>query len=241
MSKLIDTHFHLDYYKNHSELYEEINLLQQYTLCMTTSPGVFASCKKMYPETKYLKFALGFHPQANQLSAQDFIDFKRLFISANYIGEVGLDFSTKYINSKMKQLNYFEQIVHLCADYNKLLSVHLRQSEDEAIAIIKKYYPKKCIIHWFTGTPAQLRELIDVGCYFSINANMVKSERLIQKTLLVPRERFLIESDGPFIKIDKLTFTPKMLIDNYRLIANAINSAKLYDEVCVNFRTLLNL
>lgn len=239
MSKLIDTHFHLDYYKDHKMLYEQINLLQQYTLCMTASPGVYVSCKKLYPETKYLKFALGFHPQAEELSMQDFTNFKKLFHTANYIGEVGLDFSSKYRHYKTKQLDYFEQIVHHCADSNKLFSAHLKQSEYEAIAIIKKKRPKKCIIHWFTGAPAQLEELINLGCYFSINANMVKSEQLVQKVFLIPRKKLLIESDGPFIRINKLRYHPKMLQDNYRLIANALNYPKLRDEVYINFKTLL--
>ena len=52
MIKLIDTHFHLDYYRNHAQLYKTINNLEQYTLCMTNSPGVFVSCKKIYRETK---------------------------------------------------------------------------------------------------------------------------------------------------------------------------------------------
>lgn len=59
---LIDTHFHLDYYKEHQKIYDGINERKQYTLCMTNSPGVYISCKRIYPETKYLKFALGFHP-----------------------------------------------------------------------------------------------------------------------------------------------------------------------------------
>ena len=56
---LIDTHFHLDYYKEHQKIYDGINERKQYTLCMTNSPGVYISCKRIYPETKYLKFALG--------------------------------------------------------------------------------------------------------------------------------------------------------------------------------------
>jgi TatD DNase family protein len=62
MSRLIDTHFHLDHYRNHAMLFNKINELKHYTLCMTNNPGVFLSCKSMYPETKYIKFALGAHP-----------------------------------------------------------------------------------------------------------------------------------------------------------------------------------
>ena len=156
IGKLIDTHFHLDYYRNHKELYDTINILEQYTLCMTNTPGVFVSCKNLYNETKYVKFALGFHPQEKALSAKDFSDFMILVNQTNYIGEIGMDFSSEnYIDKKM-QLNYFEQIVDVCASKDKLVSVHLRKSEDEAIDIIKRYHPKKCIIHWFTGTAAHL-------------------------------------------------------------------------------------
>ena len=69
---LIDTHFHLDYYKNHEYWYDQINKLQQYTLCVTNSPEVFYSCRKLYPETKYVKFALGYNPQ--QSSKVDFFE-----------------------------------------------------------------------------------------------------------------------------------------------------------------------
>lgn len=55
--QLIDTHFHLDYYRNHKYWYDQINKLQQYTLCVTNSPEVYRSCRELYPETKYIKFA----------------------------------------------------------------------------------------------------------------------------------------------------------------------------------------
>lgn len=61
---LIDTHFHLDFYRDHKYWYDYINQNRQYTLCVTNSPGVYHSCKRLYPETKYLKFALGFNPKS---------------------------------------------------------------------------------------------------------------------------------------------------------------------------------
>lgn len=64
---------------------------------MTNSPGVYMSCKRMYPETKYLKFALGFHPQETSLNDTDFYSFIQLINETNYVGEVGLDFSKKVI------------------------------------------------------------------------------------------------------------------------------------------------
>ena len=47
MVKLVDTHFHLDYYRNHRQLYKIINELEQYTLCMTSSPGYIYVLQKI--------------------------------------------------------------------------------------------------------------------------------------------------------------------------------------------------
>ena len=198
--KIIDTHFHLDHYKNHKEIYQTINNLKQYTLCMTNSPGIFVSCKKIYKETKYVKFALGFHPQEMNLSKRDFSDFLVLAENVTYIGEVGLDFSSnKYISHEV-QLNYFEEIVKLCSEQNKLMSIHLRKSEDDAINIIKKYKPQQCIIHWFNGSQNQLDDLVKLGCYFSINTNMVKSKKFKSQMTHIPITKFLLKVMAPTLK-----------------------------------------
>jgi len=38
---LIDTHFHLDFYRDHKYWYDYINQNRQYTLCVTNTPGVY--------------------------------------------------------------------------------------------------------------------------------------------------------------------------------------------------------
>ena len=228
---LIDTHFHLDYYKEHQKIYDGINERKQYTLCMTNSPGVYISCKRIYPETKYLKFALGFHPQDVSLKDADFYDFMQLVNTTNYVGEVGLDFSRQSYISRNKQSMYFEQIVRVCAEKDKLMSVHLRRAEEEAISILKKYCPRRCIIHWFNGNGEQLQQLVDIGCYFSLNSNMVTNEKNKEKLYLIPKTRVLIESDGPFTKIDGKI---------YELVARYYNEPDIIKMVYANFRDILS-
>ena len=47
MMNLIDTHFHLDHYKNYLEMARNITELKQYTICVTNSPGVFLDSAKI--------------------------------------------------------------------------------------------------------------------------------------------------------------------------------------------------
>ena len=242
MSKwLIDSHFHLDYYKNHAELYRLINSLEQYTLCMTNSPGVYLSCRRIYKETTYLKFALGFHPQNAELSKRDFGDFLKLYPQAKYIGEVGLDFGSGRCLNRELQLYCFEEIVKKCALDNKLLSVHLRHSENEAIQILETYKPCKCIIHWFTGSPSHLQKLIDIGCYFSLNCNMCSNQRKLSMLTHIPSDKILIESDGPFTKVDGRKFSPEMLEQVYKRIAMELSDKELIFHVYMNFKKILTV
>ena len=238
MENLIDTHFHLDHYRNYSEIAKRISEFRQYTICVTNSPGVFLSCKNMIPETKYLKFAIGFHPLENGLGSNDLRDFFLLLDKTNYVGEIGLDFTKSAQMGRVTQIKIFDKIVAKCASANKLMTVHLRRAETEAIEIIKKYTPRKCIIHWFTGTEEQMNELLELGCYFSVNSNMALS-RNNSKYLRIPTDRILVESDGPYTKVSGKKYSPDLLQQSYQLISRLYGKLDLINTVYSNFRTIL--
>lgn len=236
MEGLIDTHFHLDMYKNHAEIFEYLNEKHIYTLAMTNSPGVYLACKQLYNKGKYVKFAMGFHPLNQELKKSDLVEFMDLLPITNYIGEIGMDFSGNGGLPKDIQIICFDKIVKQCTYMNKLMSVHIRKAEDVAIDIIKKYEPSKCIIHWFTGNTDQLERLIQCGCYFSINGNMVKSTDLINR---IPRNKILVESDGPYSKVKGKRYRPDLLVLEYEIIARTLNEPELISIVYNNFRNLL--
>ena len=238
MANLIDTHFHLDHYRNYLEIATRISDLRQYTVCVTNSPGVFLSCKNMIPETKYLKFAIGFHPLETGLTSNDLQDFFYLLDKTNYVGEIGLDFTGSAHMERNIQIQVFDRIVAKCASANKLMTVHIRKAEEQAIEIIRKHAPRKCIIHWFTGTEQQMNELLELGCYFSVNSNMAVSKNN-SKYLGISEDRILIESDGPYTKVSGKKFVPDLLQQSYQLIMNYYGFPDLVDTVYSNFRTIL--
>lgn len=238
MKNLIDTHFHLDMYKNYNELYKYIDEQKQYTLCMTNSPGIFLSCKRIFKNSKYIKFALGFHPLNMGLKKKDFADFLHLLPETNYVGEIGLDFTKKNRISNSQQVNYFKKIVEICSKENKLMSVHVRGAEEEALEIIDTYHPKRCILHWYTGNIEYQKKFINLGCYFSINANMIKNIELINS---IPRDKLLIESDGPYSKVNGKKFKPQLLREEYAYLANALDEPEIVKLVYNNFKTILTI
>lgn len=240
MSRLIDTHFHLDHYKNHEMIFKEINKLEQYTLCVTNSPGVFLSCKNIYSETKYVKFALGMHP-CEVKSRKIIKDFEYCMEKTDYIGEIGLDFSYRYIDNKDTQIYIFNRIIDLATKHNQLVSIHSKKSEDVLIDILNKYKHPKCIIHWFNGNSDQLEELIKLGCYFSVNSNMFNSNKDYSHLNNIPLDRILIESDGPYINMNGKKYTPMMLQQIYNIVENKLKVSNLDNVIHENFKRLLLL
>lgn len=239
MLGLIDTHFHLDYYRNHAHIFKEINRLQQYTICVTNSPGIYCSCKNIYSNSRYVKFALGFHPNMRELGKRDFEEFAYLFSESNYIGEVGLDFSNQIQLNKDIQKQNFGKIIEMCAYYKKLVSIHLRKDDGYGIKILEQYRPEKSIIHWFSGNCEELERLICLGCYFSINENMICNSSKSKWLLKIPKERILIESDGPFTKVNGKKYVPQLLYEEYENIARFLDEPDLISIVYDNFFRIL--
>ena len=91
MEYLYDTHFHLDLQKNRVAAIREIEEHQIYTIAVTNLPDLY---RKESGEiaSKYIRFALGFHPElVHQYKSQIPLMWD-LLPDARYIGEVGLDF-----------------------------------------------------------------------------------------------------------------------------------------------------
>lgn len=118
------------------------------------------------------------------------------------------------------------------------MSVHIRGAEKEALRIIDKWRPRRCVLHWFTGSLQEQQEFISLGCYFSINANMLSNIEIIYG---IQKDKILVESDGPYSKGDGIKFEPKYLLREYELIARALEEPDLVKVVYSNFKTLLTL
>ena len=73
-----------------------------------------------------------------------------------------------------------------------MVSVHSAGCTSETIRIISENPHPGTILHWFLGTPEEIREAADLGCYFSVN-----SATPDQTLRLIPRERVLPETDFP--------------------------------------------
>lgn len=218
-----DSHVHLDLYKDIDNIIEQINEFKSYTIAVTNLPILYKKALNNIQITKYIRVALGLHPELIHKFPEQISVFFENVKEARYIGEVGLDFSRDYLPYKELQKEFFKRCVNEC-NYlgGKILSIHSRNATKEVIDIIGPNFNGKIILHWFNGNFSSLSEAIDYGYFFSVNNEMTKSvngRKIIER---LPIDRILLESDGPFTQ----TFKKKYDINLMENLVNNISEIK---------------
>jgi TatD DNase family protein len=70
----------------------------------------------------------------------------------------------------------------------------------------------RVVLHWFTGSKSEARRAVELGCYFSVNAAMMRNDRGRELVAGLPADRLLTETDAPFTKIDGCPSRPTDVI-----------------------------
>ena len=62
-----------------------------------------------------------------------------------------------------------------------------------------------------------------------------------KKLLLIPKDKILIESDGPFTYVNGKKYEPTLLKQQYEIISNFFNMSELSEIVYRNFNSILTI
>lgn len=239
---LFDTHSHLDLLKDFDSKVLEIEKNKIYTIAVTNLPPLYTKLKNKLA-SKYIKPALGFHPELIEQYKRYIPQMWELLPEARYIGEVGLDYKVA-VDSKSIQVSFFESLIEKCNVLGgKILTIHSRNSVDDVLSIIGQNFNGKFILHWYSGNLKNLNIALNNGAYFSINYAMLNSKNGLNILNKIPEERLLLESDMPFVILNnKSIFTTldiSLIIEKLAIAKN-----KKYDEMLLilnnNFRKVLS-
>jgi TatD DNase family protein len=125
-------------------------------------------------------------------------------------GELGLD--NHYPKpAKSIQLSVLEeQLAHISAwrreGIDKPIILHCREAFAELIPILRASAlpPERFVFHCFTGTPADMRLLLDFGAHVSFTGVITyRNAPLVRDAAkMVPAGRFMLETDAPFLTPD---------------------------------------
>lgn len=237
--KFIDVHTHIDFYDNPQDILFNYNEESILTIFMTYLPEIFEKHRMELETTPNVRIALGYHP--SMILNYEFK--KDIFLNnldfTNYIGEIGLDYNiSRDEKIHEKQRSIFDFITKQ-TNYNKILSIHSKKAEKDVLNILIKNKVKHAIFHWYNGSLTLIDDIIDEGYYFSINYQMLISQKGQKIIKRIPIDRILFETDGPFIKYNSSPIKP----NNIKLIYNEMNTffdINNIDEILYNnFKQLL--
>jgi len=228
----VDFHCHLDLYSDHGGIIAECEQGRVATLAVTTTPKAWPRNCELTAESHFVRVGLGLHPQLVQEREQEIKLFEHYLPSARYVGEIGLDAGPRFYKSFEAQERVFSRILHACAEQgDKILSIHSVRTASKVIGHLEKSRlldNGKAVLHWFTGTVAEAHRAFELGCYFSINEEMLRSAKHRKLISTLPLERLLTETDGPFIQCNGVTARPR---DVHRAVHEIAQIHNVADEV----------
>lgn len=238
---MIDTHCHLEHYRNSFEILNEIEQLKIYTIAVSMVPEGYLETRKHVEFSKYVRAALGLHPKFAVSHYSSMKLFEELVDQTTYIGEVGLDYSINNGNDRRIQKEIFERILSTIQGKNKILTIHSVQSAKDVLDLLVKYNHKKAIFHWYSGDCETLEEIIRRGYYLSINPAMIRNNNGKDIISKIPKNRVLTETDGPFVKVNNKVARPKDVeyIEAYLSKIWNLSTIEVSELIKENFTSIL--
>lgn len=239
---LYDTHCHLDLFPDPGSLIQEIEQKGIYTIAVTNTPSVFPAMETLTKGCRYVRPALGLHPQLAVERRGELPLFLKYLPKTRYVGEVGLDHVTTDRKNRAHQRHVFDEILKACHGIrNKILTIHSRRSEGDVLDALGDNFPGTIILHWYSGSLRNAERAVDRGYYFSINPAMARGQRFASIMTCIPPSKVLLESDGPFVTAKRQPASPLDMVSVVKSIAQQwnVSDEKATLQLSQNFEHVL--
>ena len=114
------------------------------------------------------------------------------------VGECGLDFFVEGLDAQAQQ-HYFDGQLRLAREFDLPLIVHARRAVDTVIASIRRIGGLRGVVHSFSGSPEQARQLWQLGFLIGLGGPVTyeRANRLRTLARTMPLDFLLLETDAP--------------------------------------------
>ena len=216
---MIDTHIHLDEDAYAEDREEMIARQRESGVTAMIVPGVNAASIEgifdvCHRHPGYCFPALGFHPQDITPDWKDSWTIIERAIRAHEdeivaIGEIGLDYHYEP-TYKAEQHEAFRVQLDLAQELDLPVMIHSRDATEDTLRILKEAQIQNSkfkiqnslrgVVHCFNGSKETAKQILDMGFYVGIGGVLTfKNCKLFETLEVVPLERVLLETDGPYL------------------------------------------
>ncbi|MFC3192956.1 TatD family hydrolase [Marinicella sediminis] len=254
MTRLIDSHIHLDDDRYASDRAELIKMAQMAGVSQFIVPAVsrkrFATVQQLAMKHESVFHTLGLHPYyIDQHSAEDLEALATALSQPGVIGvgECGLDHFLKNLDRNKQQLVFEAQVV-LAKHFKLPLILHVRGAVDDVFNVLKKHDYYHAVMHSFNGSAEQARQITAAGVYLGFGPAVCNPQARKLQTMVqsVPLDRIMLETDGPdqpfYDRYGKRNLPIDLLRVNQELatILN-VDAMTLAEQTAANARALFRI
>ena len=228
--RLIDSHCHLTDEAFDDDRLFILNDLSNFGIRGIINPATNLTDSKMAIELaeKYDNFyaMAGIHPEeVDDITDKDLEELAKLAKNEKVIaiGEIGLDYYWTDDNKK-KQKEIFIHQLELARKLEKPAVIHVRDSKDDVIEILKDYQDLKIQIHCFSDDLETLEKYMQMSFYISIGGVVTFNNGTNEQNAArnVPIERLMLETDSPYLTPEPyrgLRNDPRRVVEVARVVA----------------------
>ena len=204
--RLFDMHCHLDFLADDATraVAGEGASRGIFAFSATVTPAGYERATALLGDCPNVRVGVGMHPwwvADGSIGAAEEEAFSRMAADSRFIGEVGLDFAPRRDGTQAAQVAAFSRAFSLGGRRGgRVYSIHAVRSATKVLDMLDEQgaaSDSACILHWFSGTSAELSRAVGLGCYFSVGPRMVSTKRGRAYVRSVPRDRLLLETDMP--------------------------------------------
>lgn len=215
MSKLIDTHCHIDFNAYDDDRDAIIQRAKEHGITRIINPGTDISTSQGAIELadKYegIYAGVALHPNSTATwSPEAIVTLEHLAMHEKVvaIGEIGLDYYWDKSPKKVQRAA-FEAQLSLAAKLKLPIIIHNRDASEDVLEVLRSWIPdlpdelksRPGVFHSFSAPQDVADEALDMGFYLGFTGPITfkKADELRAVASTVPLDRILIETDGPYL------------------------------------------
>lgn len=211
--QVIDTHCHLTFPDFDGRIGEVLDSAQREGVagCITISTTTVdcLSALRIAKSDRRVWCTSGVHPLYADQGPHDWAAIKVVGADPRCVawGELGLDNHYPQPGPKLQREVLETQLSHLqswaAEGLVKPVVVHCREAFDDLLPVLRSVplSPERFVFHCFTGTPADVRKVLDFGAMVSFTGVVTyrNASGVREAARLVPIDRIMVETDAPFL------------------------------------------
>ena len=240
----IDAHFHLDIYgEDVASVVAEIEEHRIFSISVALDPDAYAATKELAGDCPLVLPAFGVHPWVAPEHMDRLDRLTALVAETPMIGEIGLDHHfVKDRAAYPAQMRVFEFFLAAAREQEKVVNLHTKGAEHEIAQALRRFETRRSIVHWYSGPMDAFRDLADLGAYFTVGVEVLRSDAIREIARAIPPERLLTETDNPGASRWHASAPgrPRLLLHVLDELARVLgrSAAAVEDQVHENFLSL---